>query len=147
MSIIISDFMSTFGARLKEERKRIGLNQTDFAAAGGVQKRAQVSYEQDERAPNMEYLGLLSKIGVDVVYLLTGDLAANALGDRERQLITGFRALDERGQAGVMALISGMSPITDAPRNFIQGEVHQVIKGNLTAESQHFTFGTKKSKK
>lgn len=132
MSIYFSDFMSTFGVRLKEERKRIGMNQTDFAAAGGVQKRAQVSYEQDERAPNLEYLALLSKVGVDIIYVLTGELGAAALGDSERLLITGFRALDERGKAGVMGMINGMTPKAKH-QVIIHGSVGQTIKGDITA--------------
>lgn len=146
MSINISDYMSTFGVRIKEERKRIGMNQTDFAAAGGVQKRAQVSYEQDERTPNIEYLALLSKIGVDVVYLLTGDLGAAALAEREKLLVTGFRALDERGQAGVLALVGGMAPAESKAKAVFHGTVGQVIKGDITSP-QTFNFGVSESKK
>jgi transcriptional regulator with XRE-family HTH domain len=65
--------MNTFFTRLKEERLRLGLNQTDFAQTGGVQKRAQVSYEQGDRFPDVEYLFSISTIGVDIVYLLTGE--------------------------------------------------------------------------
>jgi transcriptional regulator with XRE-family HTH domain len=65
--------MNTFFSRLKEERLRLGLNQTDFAQSGGVQKRAQVSYEQGDRFPDVEYLFAISTIGADIVYLLTGE--------------------------------------------------------------------------
>jgi len=94
--------MITFGDRLKEERKRLGLNQTDFAASGGVQKRAQVSYEQNERFPDVAYLMSIREIGVDVFYLLLGEVGSGTLNSEEAALIKGFRDLDLRGKAGVM---------------------------------------------
>lgn len=64
--------LSTIGERLREERDRLGLNQTAFAEAGGVQKRAQVNYEKDERHPDAGYLAAIATAGADVLYILTG---------------------------------------------------------------------------
>ncbi len=61
-----------FGARLAEERKRIGLNQKDFAEIGGVTKTSQVNYESGERSPNVDYLQAITSAGVDVQYIITG---------------------------------------------------------------------------
>ena len=135
--------MSTFGQRLKEERKRIGLNQTDFAAAGGVLKGAQVNYEQDDRLPSAEYLRDLRKIGVDILYVLTGELSPTGLTSDEHSLISGFRALDQRGKTGVIALISGLTVAPDASLNNIKGDVGQIIHGDITAP-QSFVVGRKK---
>ena len=38
--------MDVFGERLKCERVRLGLNQTEFAALGAVKQRAQYQYER-----------------------------------------------------------------------------------------------------
>ncbi|WP_313042136.1 helix-turn-helix transcriptional regulator [Pseudomonas sp.] len=65
--------MSTIGIRLREERERLGLNQTAFGELGGVQKRAQINYEKDERLPDAGYLSALSGANVDVLYVLTGN--------------------------------------------------------------------------
>ncbi|MBC3911400.1 MULTISPECIES: helix-turn-helix domain-containing protein [Undibacterium] len=138
--------MSTFGARLKEERKRVGMNQTEFAAVGGVLKGAQVNYEQDDRLPNAEYLTLISELGVDVMYLLKGSRVAASLDAIESDLLSGFRKLDQRGKAGVLALIAGMAPAEPKAKNIIHGSIGQVIEGNLTLESQSFSVGTKKNK-
>lgn len=135
--------MSTFGARLKEERKRTGLNQTDFAAAGGVQKGAQVSYEQDERLPGAEYLILLRTIGVDVLYVLTGEITAANLSKDEFDLVEGFRGLDIRGKTGVLSLISGIQPEASKNKNVFKGSVGQIVEGNNTAPVT-FNFGLKK---
>ncbi len=62
----------TFGARLREERKRLGLNQTELALLGGVVKFTQINYEKDERTPDVDYLLKLQNAGVDAYFLLTG---------------------------------------------------------------------------
>jgi len=49
------------------------MTQPEFASLGGVQKRAQVSYEGDERAPDAAYLAAVGAKGVDVLYVLTGE--------------------------------------------------------------------------
>jgi len=63
----------TFGERLREERKRLGMNQTELALLGGVVKFTQINYEKDERTPDMDYLLKLQKAGVDAYFLLTGE--------------------------------------------------------------------------
>ena len=76
-------FMSARG-RLQEERKRLGLNQTEFGAIGGVSRRTQLSYEANESSPNIKYWESIAKIGADVQYILTGVHSVNA--DRIRLL-------------------------------------------------------------
>lgn len=61
-----------FSERLKEERLRLTLSQTDFAKPCGVTKQAQIRYEKGERQPNSDYLQKAHELGVDVSYLLTG---------------------------------------------------------------------------
>ena len=61
-----------FGTRLSEERKRIGLNQTEFAKIGGITKTSQVNYESGDRSPNVDYWQAISAAGADVQYILTG---------------------------------------------------------------------------
>lgn len=70
--------------RLQEERKRLGLNQTEFGAIGGVSRRTQMSYEANESSPNINYWESIAKIGADVQYILTGVHSVNA--DRIRLL-------------------------------------------------------------
>jgi transcriptional regulator with XRE-family HTH domain len=64
--------MSDFGDRLKEERLRMGLNQTEFGAIGGVKKGAQFNYEAGDRVPDADYLAKIAVAGADVAYILTG---------------------------------------------------------------------------
>jgi transcriptional regulator with XRE-family HTH domain len=63
-----------FPIRLREERKRKGLSQTEFAALGGVKKLSQLQYEKGERLPSLEYIASLVRCDrqIDVGFILTG---------------------------------------------------------------------------
>ena len=61
-----------FGARLAEERKRLGLKQAEFAALVGTDVPKQSLYENNRRELRADYLARLADARVDVVYVLTG---------------------------------------------------------------------------
>lgn len=60
------------GERLREQRENLGMNQTDFAAAAGVSRKTLFGYETGERAPDAAALAAWEKLGVDVLYVITG---------------------------------------------------------------------------
>lgn len=64
--------MVNFGDRLQEERLKLNLNQEEFGKIGGVTKKTQHLYENNSRTPDANYLALIEKYGVDVMYVLTG---------------------------------------------------------------------------
>lgn len=59
--------------RLREERKRLGLSQEELAERLRCSKTTQSNYERAERSPDAAYLGRAGEIGVDVLYVLTGN--------------------------------------------------------------------------
>lgn len=63
--------MSEMGARLRQERKRLGYSQREMGSLGGVAANAQGKYESGERVPKADYLAALASQGVDVLYVLT----------------------------------------------------------------------------
>jgi len=65
------------GERLKEERERLGLTQTEFAALGGAGRKTQFNYESGERTPDAAYLAAIAEAGADVLYILTGQRNPN----------------------------------------------------------------------
>lgn len=69
-----------YGKRLKEERERLGLSQSAFAALGGASKGSQVLYEKGKPCPS-DYLMAISANGADVLYILTGRREQPALDD------------------------------------------------------------------
>lgn len=60
------------GERLREERERLGENQTDFAALAGVTRKTLFGYETAERSPPAEALAAWAEHGLDVCYVVTG---------------------------------------------------------------------------
>ncbi|RQR79264.1 MULTISPECIES: helix-turn-helix domain-containing protein [unclassified Burkholderia] len=101
--------MNGFEARLKRERLRLGLNQTELADLGGVQQHAQYQYEKGLRRPNSDYLSAIAGAGVDVCYVLTGVEGARLENPDEQRVVSGFRALDARKREALLALIDAFT--------------------------------------
>lgn len=145
--------MRSIGEILKEERQRLGMNQEDFAAVGGLKRRAQTLYEQDERAPDALYLRALAGIGVDVHYILTGERLQSAVTSDERELLDGYRSMDVRGKAGVLGMISGMRSPTpptsqagNAPHIETHGKIGQNFVGNIIGPQTFNVAGSGRKK-
>lgn len=137
----------TIGARLLEERTRMGLNQTEFAARGGVGKATQINYEKGERSPDASYLQAIADEGADVLYIVTGKRSSDSegrLSDAESTLLTRWRSgspvlrgyLQEVGQGPA----SGGNTVT------IGGDVGQQVNGDQTV-SGPMTFNVGKGRK
>lgn len=56
-----------WGARLREERKRLGLTQEAF-----THRNTQRSYEQEINSPDLRYVSTVEQSGIDACYVLTG---------------------------------------------------------------------------
>ncbi|KVE05546.1 MULTISPECIES: helix-turn-helix domain-containing protein [Burkholderia cepacia complex] len=96
------------GARLKEERMRVGMSQAEIAALGGLSNKTQLSYESDARSPDANYLAALAKVGVDVLYVITGVRALpSTMPEDEAELLDSFRQLNEVGRAAIQASVNG----------------------------------------
>lgn len=87
--------LSTLGARLKEERERLGLTQVALALLTGASKSSQIGWESGRAVPNAEYLATALTLGMDVVYVLTGARSDAAVMDAFR------RAAEATQMAGV----------------------------------------------
>lgn len=61
-----------FGELIRAERQRLQLNQTEFAALGGVSKATQVAYEANSTEPQGSYFRRLHEAGVDTGWIITG---------------------------------------------------------------------------
>jgi len=104
--------MKDLGARLKEERKGLGLSQHEFGAIGGVEANAQGKYESGERVPRSDYLAALGQQRVDVLYILSGKrtpIASDSLSDAERAIITHYRTLSDDDKEAISQLANSLS--------------------------------------
>jgi transcriptional regulator with XRE-family HTH domain len=97
----------TIGERLKEERSRLGLSQTDLGAIGGVGKTTQINYEKGDRSPDAAYLAAAAAAGVDILYVVTGQRAlvpADSLTAEEAKVLENYRGMAPADKASVMRL-------------------------------------------
>lgn len=100
------------GERLKEERERLGLNQTDFAALAGASKNTQYNYEKGERSPDANYLAAAALQGVDVLYVVTGNRAPTSEGSvaaDEMEMLQHIRVLNIEEKEAVGRLLAAFS--------------------------------------
>jgi transcriptional regulator with XRE-family HTH domain len=95
----------SFGARLAEERKRLGLRQDTFAKLMGADVPKQSLYENDRRGLKADYLARLAEAEVDVMYVLTGNRPQGELLDEQAtRLVAAYLRLSEPMQRAVVAL-------------------------------------------
>jgi transcriptional regulator with XRE-family HTH domain len=105
-----------FGARLAEERKRLGLKQAEFASLVGTDVPKQSLYENDRRELRADYLSRLAAAKVDVVYVLTAKRSEGAwLGEDASQLLSAYLALPDDMQEALLRLVA------DIHRHFASG--------------------------
>ena len=101
--------------RLREERERLGLSQPVFAHAAGAAKRTLADCEKGVSSPTAVQLSALSKIGVDVLYILTGQRSqalgeAELLAPDERIMLDNYRHAPDPVRAGVKKTLGYFAP-------------------------------------
>lgn len=84
---------SLFGARLLEERNRLGLSQAEVANLCGVSREMWGKYEKDRSKMGTEVLSLFTAAGADALYILTGQRnnATPTLAPDEAALLDNYR--------------------------------------------------------
>lgn len=81
------------GFRLKEERERLGMSQPAFAAVAGAKKHAQINWEKGVAYPNGAAFEAWAKIGVDILYVITGQ--KNSVGAVKNDNVVVFESDSE----------------------------------------------------
>jgi transcriptional regulator with XRE-family HTH domain len=93
----------SFGYRLAEERKRLGLRQAEFAALVGSDVPKQSLYETGRRELRADYLARLADAKVDILYVLTGQRAEGEwLDGGASALLDAYFALPEEMQRALV---------------------------------------------
>ena len=106
----------TFGARLKEERQRLGLKLAAFAALVGTDTPKQSMYENDRRGLRADYLSRIAAAGVDIVYVLTGRRSEGEwLDEKAKAFLAACLELPIELQQAVMRLLEDLSRMAQNP--------------------------------
>lgn len=104
--------MGGIGLRLRQERERLGLSQRAFAEIGGVEANAQGRYESGGRAPRADYLSRVAERGVDILYVLTGNVTPTQLENLsqiEERVLGNYRAMFKEDQDAIRRLTSSLA--------------------------------------
>lgn len=100
------------GDRLREERERLGLNQTEFGGLLGVSRGTQKNYELGANSLDLRYVAALEEKGVDAGYVLTGR-RSTPLGQvftaAEEELINQYRSIPADDQKTVRRFLKAMA--------------------------------------
>jgi len=101
------------GARLQEERKRLGLNQEQIADSLGVSKRTQAAYEAGTSDPSSTYMNKAQDLlAMDVCYVVTGVRTPHPIEERsakEEHLVQHYRLLPTGDQDAVDRIVEAMA--------------------------------------
>lgn len=143
------------GDRLRAERERLGLSQTEFAARADVTRKTLFGYESGERSPSADALAAWAMIGLDVLFVVTGSRSFEpgpAITPEHRALIADYDACSVGDQAALRRTAAAMAlgvAVSAVPQGkgaqIFHGDVGQTVKGNITnKKAVTFNVGGKK---
>lgn len=99
----------------------MNLNQTEFAALGGVTLGSQTRYETGDQVPKTDYIHGIALHGVDVLYVLTGRRDAEAgLSEAASELLTIFHSLPQNMQRASLAILQALRDESETDRTLHQ---------------------------
>lgn len=94
------------GDRIRIERSRLGLSQSEFASLINKQKMAVFRYEKGERVMGQDDLEALNNAGVDVWFLLTGERSRpDLLSDEAKELLKLWDTVEASQRETLMTLV------------------------------------------
>ncbi|EBV0925932.1 transcriptional regulator [Salmonella enterica] len=102
------------GERLKEERKRLGFSQTDFAQMVGASYKSQLRWEKDESSPGADALGIWANVGLDVLYVVTGQRSQGVfdipkMSPEKLALVEAFDGMSEENKRALLQIGESLS--------------------------------------
>lgn len=124
----------SIGNRLREERKRIGLDQGPFGQIGGVQTVAQSNYENGKRMPDAAYLEKVAAAGVDVLYVLTGTRSLS-----EADLFADLKRYGDAWETLEMALEAAGRELSPAKKRKAADALYQASKAQMSMDKDKLT--------
>lgn len=128
-------------ARLKEERNRLGMTQTEFGVAGGVSLGTQSAYESAKTSPDLRYMAAIASVGADVLYVLTGKPSSPLLQGDEAELLRRYRLAIPEVRVAVLGALGVMATAAAGRVLISGGEQGQVVAGDAHQNDVSFTVG------
>ncbi|MFP7634508.1 helix-turn-helix domain-containing protein [Pseudomonas veronii] len=104
----------TISVRLKEERSRLKLSQTDLGAVGGVGKTTQINYEKGVGSPDATYLAAVALQGVDILYVVTGErkpVPIDSISADAAELLTVYEHVSDEDRLVLLRMASAFAKV------------------------------------
>ncbi|MRN38969.1 helix-turn-helix domain-containing protein [Neisseria sp. N95_16] len=99
--------ISLFGSRLKVERKKLGLTQSQLAEKCGITREMWGKYERGVFMPNCEIIFSFYGLGADVNFLFTGNRPSensNELSKDELELLQNYRQSTDKSREIILTI-------------------------------------------
>lgn len=102
------------GERIREERERLGFNQSEFAELVSSTRKTLFNWESGAAAPNANALATWAEHGLDVLYVVTGQRtqpmpAAATLRPDQAALLDNYEHSDEVARQAAQRLLDPSS--------------------------------------
>lgn len=124
----------SIGERLREERKRLSMDQGPFANLGGVQTVAQSNYENGKRMPDAAYLAGIDAAGADVLYIVTGKRSLS-----QQDLVADLKRYGDAWETLEMALEAAGKELSPAKKRKAADALFQASKAQIAMDQQKLT--------
>lgn len=112
------EIRSSIGARLREERERLGFSQAAFGQLADIALRTEQDWERGVSSVRADFLSVVAGHGVDVCYVLTGERASArlSLDPMRRAVLDSFDRCSPDKQVEAVQylalLVAGVNPST-----------------------------------
>lgn len=118
MTTTLAKQRQSIGARLAEERRRLGYSERQIAQLLGVPLDVYVGIEAGEADPGIYRMPRLVACGFDILYILTAERHLPVA--EESELLARFRELSHRGRTSIFTTLDALERLAPNLRRKIK---------------------------
>ncbi|BBF22213.1 helix-turn-helix domain-containing protein [Sutterella megalosphaeroides] len=118
MTTTLAKQRQSIGARLAEERRRLGYSERQIAQLLGVPLDVYVGIEAGEADPGIYRMPRLVACGFDILYILTAE--RHLAVAEESELLARFRELSHRGRTSIFTTLDALERLAPNLRRKIK---------------------------
>lgn len=118
MTTTLAKQRQSIGARLAEERRRLGYSERQIAQLLGVPLDVYVGIEAGEADPGIYRMPRLVACGFDILYILTAE--RHLAVAEESELLARFRELSHRGRTSIFTTLDSLERLAPNLRRKIK---------------------------
>ncbi len=118
MTTTLAKQRQSIGARLAEERRRLGYSERQIAQLLGVPLDVYVGIEAGEADPGIYRMPRLVACGFDILYILTAE--CHLAVAEESELLARFRELSHRGRTSIFTTLDALERLAPNLRRKIK---------------------------